>query len=257
MAKISSSPNIRRPKAYVSSLATNHVHLRNPWVTIWLSATFPGFGHIFIGSYIKGFLLIIWEIVINVESKLNLAIMYSFTGRFELAKETLDQRWLLLYVPVFIYALWDSHRSTIDLNKLSVLADRADPPLVPFKMDSVEVNYLDKRNPWVAAFWSALMPGLGHSCTHRLPTGFFVLTWWIVISYKAKLMTAVHLTFTGAFSQAAAVVDPEWLLFMPSLYGFAILDSYAHTVEYNKLFEAEQRQFLTANYHDSDFSMPI
>ncbi|MBC9783771.1 hypothetical protein H1S01_04495 [Heliobacterium chlorum] len=257
MDKNQSSKNIRRPLAFVSTIATNHIHLRNPWVTVWLSALFPGFGQIFLGSYVKGFLLIIWEIVINVESKLNLAILYSFTGQFNLIKETVNIRWLLLYAATFVYAIWDSYRSTVDLNKFAILAQRNHASVVPFKMDALEINYFDKRNPWVAVIWSVFMPGLGHLYTHRLPTGFFVLIWWIAITYFSHLMEGVHYTAIGAFEQVKISVDPQWLLFMPSIYCFSIYDAYVHTVEYNKLFEYEQAMYLNSMYQSKNFKKPI
>ena len=249
--------NQRRPKGYVSSIATNFIHKRNPWITAWWSCAFPGFGHIILGSYVKGFLLITWELVINVGAKINLAIIYSFTGRFDLAKNILDKRWTLLYVGVFIYAIWDSYRSTVDLNKFSILADREHSPILPFKISSLEINYFDKRNPWVAAAWSILMPGTGHLYNHRLPTGFIVLVWWIMVSFFSHLLEAIQYTAIGAFSQAISVADPEWLLFMPSLYLFVIFDAYANTVEYNKLFEIEQAKFLVDNYQKAGFEMPL
>ncbi|HEY5586346.1 MAG TPA: hypothetical protein VIK78_17880 [Ruminiclostridium sp.] len=142
--------NLRRPKGYASSLATNFIHKRNPWVTAWWSCAFPGFGHIILGSYIKGFLLIAWELFINVNAKVNTAIIYSFTGRFEDAKNVLDKRWLILYIGVFLYAIWDSYRSTVDLNKYAILADREHSPIIPFKISTWEINYFDKRSPWVS-----------------------------------------------------------------------------------------------------------
>lgn len=240
--------NQRRPKGVVSPISTNYFHLRNPLVTAWWSAAFPGFGHIILGSYIKGFLLIIWEIVINTQSKINLSILYSFIGKFDEAKSVIDKRWVLLYVPIFIYAVWDSYRSTVDINKLSILADSENSPIIPVKMDFLEINYLDKRNPWLSVAFSFFMPGTGHLYTHRLPTGFFVLAWWIAISYFSHIFEAVYFTAIGAFSRATTVVDPEWLLFMPSIVGFAIFDSYVNTVEYNKLFDTEQSKFLKDNY---------
>lgn len=249
--------NPRHPLMYMSTLATNLIHRRNPWVTVWWSAAFPGFGQIIIGSYIKGFTLMAWELTVNVSSRLNVAIMYSFTGRFDQAREVLDPRWLILYVGVYVYGLWDSYRSTVDLNKFAVLAEREKSPVISYKMDSVEMNYLDKRSPWVAMIWSILMPGMGHLYTHRLPTGFIVLIWWIAITYFSRLLIAVHYSFLGQFQQATAVVDPLWLLFMPSLYLFAIYDSYSVTVEYNKLFALEQARFLEAHYQDADFPMPL
>jgi hypothetical protein len=98
---------------------------------------------------------------------------------------------------------------------------------------------------------------LGHLYSHRLPTGFFVLTWWIVITYFSHILEAMYFTAIGEFSQAIIIADPQWLLFMPSLFGFTIYDSYTNTVEYNKLFEIEQEQFLKDNYQDASFRMPL
>jgi len=249
--------NQRRPKGYISSIATNFIHKRNPWVTAWWSCTFPGFGHISLGSYAKGFLLITWELIINVHAKINLAIIYSFTGRFELAKHALDKRWALLYAGVFVYAVFDSYRSTVDLNKFSILADREHSPIIPMKISTLEINYFDKRNPWVAEAWSILMPGAGHLYTHRLPTGFVVLVWYIMISYFSHSLECVHYSALGAFKQAIAVTDPQWMLFLPSLFGFVMYDVYVNTVEYNKLFEIEQAKFLVDNYQDPVFEMPL
>lgn len=90
-------------------------------------------------SYVKEFLFIIWEIIVNIKSNLNDSILYSFTGRFEMATKVLDNRWLLLYVAVFIYVVWDSYRSTVDLNKLSVLAEYSKSQIIPVSLDSFEV----------------------------------------------------------------------------------------------------------------------
>ncbi|HEX9061677.1 MAG TPA: hypothetical protein VF941_15960 [Clostridia bacterium] len=240
--------NQRRPKGIVHPIATNYFHLRSPLVTACWSASFPGFGHIILGSYVKGFLLILWEIIVNTQSKVNLAILYSFIGKFDQAKSVIDKRWVFLYVPLFIYAVWDSYRSTVDINKLSILADHEKSPIIPVKMNFAEINYLDKRNPWLSVLLSVFMPGTGHLYTHRLPTGFFVLGWWIAISYFSHLFESVYYTAIGAFNQAIAIVDPEWLLFMPSIIGFTIYDAYVNTVEYNKLFEVEQSRFLKDNY---------
>lgn len=249
--------NSRHPKMSMSPLATNVIHRRNPWVTLWWSAAFPGFGQIIIGSYIKGFMLMAWELTVNVNSRLNAAIMYSFTGQFDRAREVLDIRWLILYLGVYVYAMWDSYRSTIDLNKFAILAEREKSPIIAFSINAVEINYLDKRSPWIAIAWSVLMPGMGHLYAHRLPTGFIVLIWWIGITYFSQLLPALHYSLVGNFQQAVAVLDSQWLLFMPSLYVFAIYDSYTASVEYNWLFAMEQARFLEANYQDSEFPMPI
>lgn len=149
----------------------------------WLSFTYPGFGHLSMGSYITGFLLFLWEMLINTQAGVNLGILYTFTGRYELAKEVLNNRWFLFYAPVFIFAVWDSYRRAIKFNQFSILADRENQTIKPVYISSLEINVLDKCSPWVAVIWSLIAPGLGHLYTHRIPTGFFILIWWIIISY--------------------------------------------------------------------------
>ncbi len=243
----------RRPVGTISTININFIHLRNPWVTAVWSALLPGSGHIIMGSYIKGFLLIIWELIINTESHINMAIFYSFLGKFDLAREVMDIRWTLLYLAVWVFSIWNSYTLTIDINKLAILGTREDSTVPPTDIGSLDIAFLDKRQPWVAVGFSVLSPGLGHLYTHRIPTSFFVLTLIISLVYLSHLLEAVQYTFTGAFSQAAAVLDPHWLLFIPSLYGFAIYDAYVNTVEYNKLFEQEQARFIRDNYQQPNF----
>lgn len=247
----------RRPKAYTSSFATSLIYSRSPWVTLWWSAMFPGFGHIMLCSYIKGFILIIWEFAINVKVQLNLAIVYSFTGHFDQAKAVLDTRWLLLYIPVYLYGLWDAYRVAVDVNKYVFLADIQKPPLEPFKISLLDVHFLNKRSPWGALIWSSFMPGLGHLYSHQLPTGFFILIAYVGSVYKANFLPAVHASLLGEFTRATAIVDPQWLLFLPSIYGFALYNSYVVTVEYNKLFEKEQAMYLKREYQGAKYEMPI
>lgn len=257
MDKKSSQQILRRPKAFVLPLFTNFIHLRNPWVTAWWSAAFPGFGHILLGNYFRGFLLVIWEIIININSGLNLAIFYSFTGRFDLAKDVTNINWVLLYTAVYIFAIWDSYRLTVDLNNYSVLADREGSIFAPCTITSLGINILDKRNPWLAAAWSMLTPGLGQIYAHKNHTGIFVNVWWITICYYSHLIPGVHFTILGDFSRATTVLDLKWLMFIPSIHIFAIYDAYVSTVEQNKLFETEQAMFLKTNYQLSDFLLPF
>lgn len=253
----SSNKEPRHPKGMVSSVSINLVHLRKPWVIAFWSMMFPGFGHISLGSYIHGFLLVIWELVINIQANLNYAILYSFTGRYDMAMEVVNNRWLLLYAPVYIWAIWSSYRLTVDLNKMYILADRARNPINPSKISVLEICFFDKRTPWVTLGWSSLMPGIGHLYTHRLPTGFFVLAWWIGVCYFSKLLQAIQFTAFGEFNNAIAVVDPQWLMFLPSIYGFSVYDAYVNTIEYNRLYDKEQARYLEDNFQEDTFDMPV
>lgn len=255
--EISTSRKRRRPIGIMNSITTNFLHLRNPYVIAWWSASFPGFAHLSLGSYIAGFLLFTWEMVVNVEASINLAILYSFTGRFEMAKEVVNNRWLLLYAPVFIYCIWNGYQLTVDLNKLTILAERNESKVDPERISLFEINTLDRRTPWVSVLWTLLTPGLGHLYTHRTPTAFFLLIWWIAVCYFSKVLQSIQYTALGLFEEAKAVLDPQWLIFMPSILGFALYDVYVNTVEYNRLFEKEQAKMLEQEYQDVHFNMPV
>jgi len=259
MFTINGSPSInpRRPKAFISALTANYLHLRNPYVIAWWSAAFPGFGHISLGNYIQGFLLFTWEMVVNTQAQINLGIFYSFTGRYDMAKDILDSRWLLLYVSVYVFAMWSSYRLTVTLNSFSLLADRNHSPIDVVQMSSMELNFVDKRSPWVAVMWSALTPGIGHLYTHRIPTGFFVLIWWIVICYLSHVLQAIQYTALGEFEYAKGVLNIEWFLYLPSIYGYALYDTYANIVETNRLYDREQADYLSKKYQSPDFIMPV
>lgn len=248
--------NERRPKAYISTLGITQLHLRNPLVVAFWSVMFPGLGHILINKNIIGSVLFIWEIFINLVSNVNLAILYSFTGRFELAKNAMHKEWMLLYLPTYMFAIWDSYRSTVTLNITYKLAAREDCMIDLIRIDGIGINYLDKRSPWVAAAWTALTPGAGQLYLHRVITAFYILAWWVATVYFSKLLPCIHFTLLGDFAQAKAIVNPHWFLNIPSIYMFSIYDAYINCVEFNNLFDWEQSKFLKMQYQNSFFKMP-
>lgn len=151
----------RRYKAHVSILGTTQLHLRNPYIIAWWSAAFPGCGHLLLSKYLRGYILFLWEILVNNMAHLNHAIIYSLTGNFEMAIAILEPRWLLMYLPVYFFAIWDSYRSAVDMNKVFILAKQENADFKSYAIESLEINYLDKRTPVMAIVWSFLTPGLG------------------------------------------------------------------------------------------------
>ena len=256
-AKFLSTPPSRRRRAYVSILGTTQMHLRNPIIIALWSAIFPGLGHLLLSKYISGILLFMWEILINVQSHLNLSIFYTFTFQFEEAKAVLDQRWLLLYIPTYIFAIWDSYRSTVDMNNNFVLAAREDAKVKMFIETSLGFNYLDKCSPWAAAVWSMISPGVGQLFIHRILVAFFLMGWWIVVIYFSNALPAIQYTALLQFDLAKEITDKQWMLNIPSIIFFGIYDAYVNAVESNKLFEWEQGKFLKLEYQNKDFPMPF
>jgi hypothetical protein len=243
----------RRYIAHVSSLGTTQLHLRNPYIIAWWSAAFPGFGHLLLSKYLRGYALFIWEVFVNIKAHVNLAMIYSFQGNFDLAKDILDTRWLLMYIPVYLFGIWDSYRTTVDMNKVYLLADHENHRFNSFTLGSLEINYLDKRNPVISVMWSFFIPGLGQLYIHRILTAVFLIIGLVIFYYYSHVQEAIVLLFLGKVKEATSVIKPEWLLFLPSHYGFAIYDSYINTVENNKLYEKEQRGYLIKNYQATNF----
>jgi hypothetical protein len=245
----------RRYKAHVSIVGTTQIHLRNPYIIAWWSAAFPGFGHLLLSKYIRGYALFIWEVIVNLNANVNLAMIYSFQGKIDMAKDILETRWLLMYIPVYLFGIWDSYRTTVDMNKVYILAEREDHRFNSFSIGALEINYLDKRNPILSIIWSLFVPGLGQLYLHRILTSFFVIIWLVIFFYYSHVLEAVSLLFLGELQKATSVLNPEWLLFLPSVYGFAVFDAYMNAVENNKLYEKEQRNHLRKNYQSPGFKI--
>ncbi len=257
MNNFNSTNRERRFKAHVSSIGTTQLHLRNPYIIAWWSAAFPGFGHLLLSKYLRGYALFLWEILVNNMANINQAMVYSFTGNIGMAKEVLEPRWMLLYIPVYIFGIWDSYRTSVDMNKVFILAERENADFNSYIIGAFEINYLDKRRPIMAILWSLFTPGLGQLYIHRVLTAVFTMAFMIVFVYFSNVLSAVHFLFLGEIKQATMVIDPQWFMFIPSHISFAVYDSYVNTVENNKLFESEQRKFLKEQFQQYHVKIPI
>jgi hypothetical protein len=172
-----------------------------------------------------------------------------------MAKDVLDTHWLLIYIPVYIFAIWDSYRTTIDVNQLYLLAKRENHRFNTNSINPLEFNYLDKRNPLLSFLWSIMMPGLGQLYIHRLPSAASAMIWSVIFFYNSHVLEGINHLFLGQVAKATSVLKPEWLLFIPSAMGFSIYDAYVNTVENNKLFDNEQKNFLQKDYQCPEFKV--
>jgi TM2 domain-containing membrane protein YozV len=211
----------------------------------WWSAALPGFGHIALSKIVNGILLIIWEFYTNISSHLNEAIIYTLTGQFELAQHVLNLRVFLLYIPVYVFIIMDTRRCAKEINQLTILSVRSGAHIAPpIKFSAPEFNYLANRNPYRAALWSVLCPGLGHFYLNRLLMGFLGLAIFIITVYFSKVLLSIPLFVGGNFTAATQIINKEWFLFFPSIYGFFTYDSYMNALEYTKIFQDEQAFYL-------------
>jgi len=76
---------------------------------LW-SIALPGLGQLLNRKYLKGILLIILEVMINIGARLNLSIMYSFKGEIQTAIELTNYQWLMFYPCVYMFGIWDGYK---------------------------------------------------------------------------------------------------------------------------------------------------
>jgi hypothetical protein len=74
------------------------------------SIALPGFGQILNRQLFKGILLIIMEFLINVQGRLNEAIVYSFHGEIDRAIAVVDYQWIMFYPCLYVFAIWDAYK---------------------------------------------------------------------------------------------------------------------------------------------------
>jgi TM2 domain-containing membrane protein YozV len=245
-------PRPRRVQALVSPFGITYLHRKNPYMIAWWSAAFPGFGHLILNQYARGVLFTLAEVVVNSVARINETLMYSFSGQFLLAKETLEVRWAIGYMLLYMFTIWDSYLNARSINKLYELSLLENARFSPCSITSCEIQYLEKRNPYAAAVFSLFFPGMGQLYVHRVGLAFYaMLWWWVYITFSYAHVSLYHLLL-GNLKEAKEVLHCHWLLFMPSVTGGSVYHAFVTTIEHNRLFRVEQRQYLTERYGASD-----
>ncbi|WHH61576.1 hypothetical protein [Petroclostridium sp. X23] len=233
--------DVRYIKMDITPFGINYIHRSHPWTALWWSAALPGFGHMHLGAYIRGLMFMIGEILINLEGHLNLAIFYTFTGNFEKANHVLNERWSLFYAGIWVFALYDVWRLTIEMNGICELEEAQEKRF--FKRMSISplsITKLDQGNPLLAAFFSAVMGGAGQIYNGQFIKGFILVGWVMTVNYYAQINHLISKFISGKEIYLQSI-NWQWLLFFPSIFVFCIWDSYVSAVEINKLLVEEQR----------------
>lgn len=229
-------PSIPYVKMALHPFGLDGLHRRNPWAAAWWSVALPGLGHFYLGSNAKGLILMVWEIVVNTMSNLNLAIYHALLGHPEVSREVLVMKWAVIYPPVYMLAVWDAYRCAVSNNRICELEElQAERVFQSHTLSFYGQNALSRRNPWVAFFWSLLLGGAGHFYNMQLIKGVILMGWHFVISQQSGLSEAIVHTLLGQWDLAKQCVDYQWLLFWPSIHMFNVWNAYVDCVEQNKL----------------------
>ncbi|RSK25889.1 hypothetical protein EJF36_02710 [Bacillus sp. HMF5848] len=245
----------RRIRSCISPFGISNLHYQSPHNIVWWSISFPGFGHMLLQQYFRGSILSILEVFLNYNAKLNLSMVYSFTGDYNQAAAVLNPKWALLYMFLYLFTIFDSYQLSISSNLISKIEKRTKLQTKSLAMNTFELTFLDKREPIIGLIWSLILPGTGQLYTQRFMLGFFGIIWWLVYSYYSNFYLGIYYLFLGDLQNATDVLNAQWLLFMPSVYGGAAYHAYTTCVEQNKLFKEEQRTYFNHTYQTSSLRL--
>ncbi|MCM3712949.1 hypothetical protein M3202_02565 [Alkalihalobacillus oceani] len=76
---------------------------------LW-SIAFPGFGQLLNKKYVKGFIFVTLEFAVNVQARLNAAIIPSFYGQGQAANDTVNYQWIMFYPCLYLFSMYDAYR---------------------------------------------------------------------------------------------------------------------------------------------------
>lgn len=229
----------------------------NPWIPLWWSAAFPGYGHCMVNYPLIGYSLIIFEFTVNNLAKVNKAIFFSMLGDFQSAIDVIDLRFFYLYIGVYVFTMFDSYRRCVDMNNNYVLSYRTTTLTKTTKASSFSVNTLNKVSPITSTYWEMIMPGLGSLYLNHLISFFFSIITWVITIGFSRFYVGVYYTCIGNFEKVKTILDPQWYLFIPSIYGGYVYFAYSQAVITNFQFKLSQSQFLRSEYQHAAFDMPL
>ncbi|MGX6445611.1 hypothetical protein ACWM35_20535 [Neobacillus sp. K501] len=81
---------------------------KSPYAAMLWSMLLPGFGQFYNKDYLVGVVLIAFEILVNLNSNLNLALVHSFHGDFTQAHDVIDYRWGMFYPSLYGFSIWQA-----------------------------------------------------------------------------------------------------------------------------------------------------
>lgn len=102
---------------------------------VW-SVALPGFAQFLNKKYFKGLVFIVLEVLINVQARLNQAIIFSFHGEIQKAIEVTNYGWLMFYPCLYLFATYDAYKDAGGGGPFSFL-----PFVIPAYLGTIGVIY--------------------------------------------------------------------------------------------------------------------
>lgn len=109
------------------------------------------------------------------------------------------------------------------------------PRRLKSRISSFGVTYIEWRNPFMVAWWSAAFPGFGHYLLGKYTRATLLTLTEVLLNTLAHVNEALVHSFSGDFQTASEVIDPRWAFAYLLVYMIAMWDSYRSALEHNKL----------------------
>ncbi|MFL6560125.1 MAG: hypothetical protein ACJ8MO_28935, partial [Bacillus sp. (in: firmicutes)] len=82
------------------------------------------------------------------------------------------------------------------------------------------------KSPLAAMLWSCALPGFGQFYNKDYLVGALLIGLEFIVNLNSNLNISLIDSFIGDIHAAHNVIDYRWALFYPSLYGYAIWQSF-------------------------------
>ena len=85
---------------------------------------------------------------------------------------------------------------------------------------------MKKTTKLEAILWSVAFPGFGQLLNGHLIKGIIFIFLEFIINVNSSFNQAIMFSFLGNITEAARMVNHQWLMFYPYVYMFAMYDAY-------------------------------
>ncbi|RVT59054.1 DUF5683 domain-containing protein [Niallia taxi] len=89
------------------------------------------------------------------------------------------------------------------------------------------------KSPWASLLWSFVIPGFGQFYNGQFLIGIVLVALEVLINSCSNLNMSIYHTFHGELQKAHEVVNYNWGLFYPSLWGYGMWQAYNQALTIN------------------------
>lgn len=98
------------------------------------------------------------------------------------------------------------------------------------------------KSPYSALIWSLVLPGCGQLYNGQIFLGLIILVLELLINTQSNLNLSILETFHGDFTKAHKIINFEWGLFYPSLWGFSLWQAFNKARAINALIDGNNNK---------------